>query len=72
MADSKLPQETPHRQPTDTQPLTVCARCPKTPERGSHLCADCTQLARFETSYKFNLERRAGYCGQATSLRGAR
>lgn len=63
MTGSKLPQETPHRQPTDTQPLTVCARCPGTPERGSHLCADCTQLARFEARYECDLERRAGCCG---------
>ena len=63
MAESKLPQEPPRRQPTDTQP-TVCARCPKAAERGSHLCADCTRLARFEASYEHDLERRAG-CGDS-------
>ena len=68
MAAQKLPQDRPHRQPTDTQPPTVCARCPKAAERGSHLCADCTRLARFEVSYEFDLERRAGCCDSEGGL----
>ena len=62
MTGRNLPQETPPRQPTDPNSLTICARCPKAAERGSHLCADCTRLARFEVSYEHDLERRAG-CG---------
>ena len=58
MTGSKLPQESPRRQPTDPNNLTICARCPNIAERGSHLCADCTQLARFEASYECDLEQR--------------
>ncbi len=62
MAAQNLPQAVPPRQPTDTQPPTVCARCPKAAERGSHLCADCTRLARFEIGYEHTLEQRSGCC----------
>ncbi len=68
MAAQKLPQDRLHRQPTDTQPLTVCVRCPKAAERGSHLCLDCTRLARFEVSYECALERRAGCCDSGGGL----
>ncbi len=68
MAESKLPQETPRRQPTDTQNPTICARCPKAAEHGSHLCADCTRLARFEASYEHDLERRSGCCDSGGGL----
>ncbi len=68
MAESKLPQETPHRQPTDTQPPTVCARCPRAAERGAHLCLDCTRLARFEVGYEHTLEQRSGCCDSGGGL----
>lgn len=62
MAAQNLPQAVPPRQPTDPDRPTVCARCPKPAERGSHLCADCTRLARLEASYEHTLEQRSGCC----------
>ena len=68
MAAQKLPQDSLLRQPTDTKPPTACARCPKTAERGSHLCSSCTQLARFEVGYEHTLEQRSGCCDSGGGL----
>ena len=68
MAAQKLPQESPRRQPTDPNNLTICARCPKAAERGSHLCPDCTRLARFEAAYEHTLEQRSGCCDSGGGL----